>query len=78
MLENNGFDTVKKGYIVYFYPKQINNKSCKIDTEIKQIKISKKYINKTIEEIKDVLKSPIPAQNKNCKICKITKTTAMI
>jgi len=70
MLEENGYKTNGKAYLVYYFPKSVSAKG-KVSFEVMPFEIKTDFNNsrKIFEEAVKLLKEPLPKTNPDCEYC---------
>lgn len=75
LLEQNGFPTKKKAYLVYYIPKTVASESnIEFEMVVSELKTHPELAKKVFYEALDLLKQPIPQVNKDCGFCQWTAT----
>lgn len=75
LLEENGFSTKKKAYLVYYIPKVVaSQNNVEFEIEVSEVKTDPEQAKKVFYAAKALLKQPIPAANRDCAFCQWTTT----
>lgn len=70
LLEENGYPTKGIGYLVYYYPKQVEEQGKVIfDIEVVKIKTDINRAKKTLQDAIKLLNGPIPSHHSECEYC---------
>lgn len=70
LLEENGYPVKGIGYLIYYYPKKVEEHGKVIfDVDVIELKIDPKGARKTLESAMKLLNGPIPPHHSECEYC---------
>lgn len=71
LLKQNGFNTTNYAYLLYYYPKKVENETrISFHTKLVKVNLTVKKVEKILEDAHTTLTNPCPKASETCEFCR--------